>query len=141
MANQEPRPPRAAVDEEEKPTAPADPLLPFAKSGSRWSRWRDVFPKVFPLDSVFVDHLDDLRVIQRDNERPLRAISSSNVRRLTKNVSTRVLYSDRPMAWRASASVEQLRHQTHFPSRHLIGIQNGSTIGVALSAPCPHPRM
>src|SRR5206468_1195214 len=43
------------------------------------------------------------------------------------------------MASRASASVVQLRHQTHIPSRHLIGCQNVSTRGDLLAAPCARP--
>jgi len=39
------------------------------------------------------------------------------------------------MASSASTSVEQLRHQTHIPSRHLIGCQNVSMTGVLLAAP------
>ena len=38
-------------------------------------------------------------------------------------------------------SVEQFRHQRSFPSRHLIGIQKDRPAVVALSTPCPQPRM
>ena len=36
--------------------------------------------------------------------------------------------------------VQTVCHQTHLPSRHLLGCQNGSRIGVSLAAACPQPR-